>query len=265
MPLEQVAGNRGSAEKLIWTEDLKMKFRKAQNLLKSMKQISYPIPSDQIITYSDFSQDSGSIGGRMEIIRTFSDGSVKKFHAGFSACLNPSQKRWQVCESESLGAKLVLEHFQPLFRNSEHEIIHYCDNLPTIMAYERAKQGKFSTSSRIATFLLSINSMNVKIVHKSGASLKLTDYISRHPVKCEAVRCQICQYVSDEVAIGEAVVNQLTVSDVLDGSLPMPYLQVSAWIALQNKDKVISNLKIEVGQKPEVKKTGGDYTILKSL
>ena len=43
-PLEQVASSRGSAEKIVWTEDLKVKFRNAQNLLKSMKHIFFPIP-----------------------------------------------------------------------------------------------------------------------------------------------------------------------------------------------------------------------------
>ena len=97
----------------------------------------------------------------MEILRTLSDGTVRKFHGGFfSACLNPTQQRWMPCESECLGVKLVLEHFQPLFRDSQHPIIHYCDNLPTVLAYERAKQGKFSNSSRISAFLLSLNKMN---------------------------------------------------------------------------------------------------------
>ena len=61
--------------------------------------------------------------------------------------------------------------------------------------------------------------------------------------------------------------NKLTVTDVLDGNLMMPYIQVSAWSSLQNKDKVINKLKklIETGQKPEEKKTGGENTTLKNL
>ena len=152
-PLEQAASNRQSKEKIVWTESLIRQFRKAQELLKTIQDIFYPLPTDQIITYSDFSQDSGSVGGRMEILRTLPDGTVTKYHGGFfSVCLNPTQQRWMPCESECLGVKLVLEHFQPLFRDSHHPIIHYCDNLPTVLAYERAKQGKFSNSSRISCF-----------------------------------------------------------------------------------------------------------------
>ena len=151
-----------------------------------MVKIHYPIPSDQIFTYSDFSQDAGAIGGRMEIRRTNPDGSVSTLHGGFfSACLSPTRQRWCPCESECLGVKLVLEHFAPMIRELRHEVIHHCDNLLTCLAYERSKQGKFSNNSQIAAFLLTINSMNVKIVHKSGTTLKLTDYISRHTVKCD--------------------------------------------------------------------------------
>ena len=64
-PLEAITGSRGSAGIIVWTEDLKSHFIKAQNLLKTMVKIYYPIPSDQIFTYSDFSQDAKAIGGRM--------------------------------------------------------------------------------------------------------------------------------------------------------------------------------------------------------
>ena len=267
-PLEALTGGRGSAEKIVWTEDLQSKFMKAKQFLKTMEKIHYPVPDDQIFTYSDFSQDAKAVGGRMEIHRKNDDGSVSILHGGFfSACLSQTRQRWCPCESECLGVKLVLEHFAPMIRESKHEVIHHCDNLPTCLAYARSKQGKFSNSSRIAAFLMTINAMNVKIVHKSGATIKLTDYISRHPVKCDEDRCQICQYVTEQVFIGEGLINQLSVSDVLDGSLPMPYLQVSAWAALQSKDRVISRLKklIDTGQQPEAKKTGGENRILKNL
>ena len=68
-PLEQAASNRQSKEKIVWTESLTRQFKEAQELLKSNQDIFYPLPTDQVITYSDFSQDSGSVGGRLEILR----------------------------------------------------------------------------------------------------------------------------------------------------------------------------------------------------
>ena len=47
----------------------------------------------------------------------------------------------------------------------------------------------------------------------------------------------------------------------------MPYTQPRTWLALQKKDPALSKLSklIRSGQKPEDKKTGGDYTVLKLL
>ena len=56
----------------------------------------------------------------------------------------------------------------------------------------------------------------MKLKHKAGADIKLTEYISRHPVKCVADRCQVCQYVSEEVSIGDTLVNQITVTDIIN-------------------------------------------------
>ena len=149
-PLEQAVAGKASSERVVWTEDLSNSFRVAKEMLKSMQDIYYPTQDDRIITYSDYSEDSKAVGGRLEFIRIMEDGSEKTYHGGFfSACLSGSRRKWLPCEAECLGVKLVLEHFAPLLRESKHQIVHYCDNLPTVLAYERLKQGKFSSSSRI--------------------------------------------------------------------------------------------------------------------
>ena len=154
-----------------------------------------------------------------------------------------------------------------MIRESQHPVTHYCDNLPTVMAYKRLKQGKFSASARIAAFLTTVNSYDVDVVHKSGKDILLTDYISRHPSSCSTKKCQVCEYVKEQVFIGEAIVGKVTASDILEGKYQMPYAQPSAWTTLQKKDPVLSKLYklIMAGQKPETKRTGGDNTILKSL
>ena len=60
---------------------------------------------------------------------------------------------------------------------------------------------------------------------------------------------------------------KITVDDIIQGKFNVPYLQPRTWIALQKKDNILSKLAklIESGQKPEVKKTGGDNTTLKLL
>ena len=103
-------------------------------------------------------------------------------------------------------------------------------------------------------------------MHKSGKDILLTDYISRNPNSCSTKRCQICEYVQDQVFVGEAIVSKVTAADILEGKFQMPYAQPAAWAALQRKDPVPSKLYklIKSGQKPETKKTGGDNITLKT-
>ena len=266
-PLELAAAGKQSAEKIEWSESLRNSFKAAKNLLKTLQSIYYLLPDDRLQTYSDFAQESMSIGGRLEIIRKQGSESVTLHGGFFSVCLNATQRKWLPCEAECLGVKLVLDHFAPLLKESNQQTIHYCDNLPTVNAYQRLKQGKFSSSPRIAAFLTSVNSHNVNIVHKAGKDIKLTDYISRNPMKCNSNRCQVCQYAAEQVEIGDAIVRKISVEDILSQKLKMPYVQPATWVKLQKKDPILSKLAklINVGQKPEVKQTGGDHTILKTL
>ena len=203
-PLEKVVSSRKSQEYIVWTPELSQQFSEAKSMLNSVKTVHYPTPEDKIFTYSDYSQDHHSVGGRLEFVRKLSDGSFKTFHGGFfSTKVAECKTRWQVCESESLACKLVLEHFRPIIQESSQIVTHYCDNAPTVQAFNRAKQGKFSVSSRISSFLLSINELNVEIVHKAGSKILATDFFSRNCSSCGVKRCQICQFVSKEVFVGE--------------------------------------------------------------
>ena len=99
----------------------------------------------------------------------------KHYMVDFTPSVSIRLKKWLPCEAECLGVKLVLEHFAPILKESKYQIVHYCDNLPTVNAYKRLKQGKFSSSPRIAAFLISVNSYDVDIIHKAGKDIKLTD------------------------------------------------------------------------------------------
>ena len=83
-PLEKLTAGRQSAGKINWTEEAASYFDKAKLNLKKMQAIYYPTSDDQIYTYSDFSQDSSAVGGRLEFVRLNEDGSCKTFHGGFS-------------------------------------------------------------------------------------------------------------------------------------------------------------------------------------
>ena len=88
-----VAG-KGTSERLTWTEEAKVQFQKAKDLVATVKGIYYPLPTDKIRTFSNFSQDSKAVGGRLEFVRTEANGKETTYHGGFfSACLNNNQKR----------------------------------------------------------------------------------------------------------------------------------------------------------------------------
>ena len=68
-PLEQLVAGKTSAEKVSWTDESQSNFQKAKDLVATVKGIFYPLPSDRITTYSDYSEAANSVGGRLEFTR----------------------------------------------------------------------------------------------------------------------------------------------------------------------------------------------------
>ena len=63
-PLEAVLGGRGSAERIVWTEDLIGAFKKCKKSLNDINIIHVPKPTDTLHTFSDYSQTAKAVGGR---------------------------------------------------------------------------------------------------------------------------------------------------------------------------------------------------------
>ena len=78
-PLEQLVAGKTSAEKISWTEEAQSNFQKAKDLVATVKGIFYPLPTDKITTYSDYSEAANSVGGRLEFSR-IENGKEIKFH-----------------------------------------------------------------------------------------------------------------------------------------------------------------------------------------
>ena len=109
--------------------------------------------------------------------------------------LREHQTRWLPCEGEALAVKLIVNHFSNYIREAKHPTIVNTDNQPIVAAYNRLKQGEFSNSSRIASFLTSLCIYNIEIRYFPGKEQKVGDFYSRNPVPCENVeKCQICQF-----------------------------------------------------------------------
>ena len=85
---DELIGNRASAEKIIWTEDLEEAFEKAKKSLNTILIVHTPRPDDKLHTYSDYSEENKCIGGRLEIHRKDEGGKVTKL----SESQSPSTK-----------------------------------------------------------------------------------------------------------------------------------------------------------------------------
>ena len=272
-PLEKIIGARGSAERITWTDDLRKAFQNVKDAIRKPDGIYVPRDTDRIETSSDFSKSQGAVGGMMTIIRKDSSGNEVKLLGGhFSVKLNKGRSLWLPCDGEALACKLVLEHFQNEIRESKHEVIHYTDSMPVVMAARKLVTGRFSTSAKITAFLATIATLPVRIEHRPGSSMKLSDHASRNPPPICESDCQICKYVQDETDVG----NQLSIfklnekddcEEIFKESDSVPFLQLKTWLHEQRNCPVHGKLMklIKTGQTPEQKKTGGTNTTLKHL
>ena len=156
-----------------------------------------------------------------------------------------------------------------MIRESNNQHYHFTDSLPCVHAAKKAKLGAFSSSARISTFLSSISNLNVEFHHTAGKTLKLVDYISRNPLKCSEEKCQICNFNSKQVQIGDNAgkVREISMQEIMDGTAKMPFGQRQTWLQAQNDDKTHSILKklIDTSQAPEKKRTKNEHTKLKLL
>ena len=59
-----------------------------------------------------------------------------------------------------------------------------------------------------------------------------SDYSSRHSIECPDHSCQVCHFVND---LQDSVVRDITVQDVLDGSIKMPFTSRIAWLSTQQE------------------------------
>ena len=149
----------------------------------------------------------------------------------YSVKLKGHQTDWMPCEHEALAIGTGINHFSPYVRENEQSMQIFSDNKACVEAYQKLCKGSFSASSRISTFLSTLNTNNVTLEHLRGKDNIKSNFASRHPQSCIGCKCQICRFVND---LSESVVNSVTVSDVLSGSITMPYLNKSAWKSVQH-------------------------------
>ena len=148
----------------------------------------------------------------------------------FSANLQKHQVTWLPCEIEALAIGVAIRQFAPYIIQSLHTTKVLTDNRPCVQTYKKLKRGEFSASSRVTTFLSAVSRYSVHIRHIARVENLPSNYASRNPKECLDSSCQICKFI---IELEDSVVRSLSVSDVLQGSVKMPFTSRAAWQATQ--------------------------------
>ena len=239
-PFEKLVAAKASAERIIWTEDLRKSFNEVKAAIANPQGIHYPLKTDRLQISSDFSKQHGAVGGHMTIIREVNGEEVILLGGHFSATLTKDQCEWLSCEGEAKAAQLVAQHFEHFIRENPNTTTLLCDNMPTVRAWKKMQQGQFSSSPRISTFLSALSSMPIRMEHRPGSSLEITDHASRHASPPCGGHCAICKFIEQEVTQGNNCdkltsttftayrrrdsLNQTNASDVIERNCQLVFL-----------------------------------------
>ena len=234
-PLEEACSSHESGDKLVWTEQLLEAFENSKKHLKKAEAVVLPKISEQLHIICDAATRSASIGSAMYVVR-----NKKLYLVGhFNAKRRNHQVTWLPCEMEALCIGVSVKHFSPYILQSEAQTKVLTDSKPCVQAYLKMKTGKFSSSTRVQTFLSIIHTFRVEVIHIPGKNNIFADFASRHAVTCEG-SCQICTYISELEA---SVVGSLQVKDIVSGKTTIPYTSRAAWLDIQKSCPELMKVK----------------------
>ena len=258
--LEKAVAGKNSRDKVPWSPELLADFDKAKESIKTSKPVTIPKSTDKLKIFTDWSQDSDAVGGRLVIERLVEDKPVNLNGGEFSCRLKGAQTRWTPCEKECLAIKLLVQHYQPFIRESANTSTIYTDNIVAVHAYAAVQQGKISTSSRVASFISTLCENRLEIVHIPGELTKVADFNSRNPVHCTQPKCQTCNFVAYELDSQDNIIRHISTDKI-------PLSERPTWIDLQKQDPTISQLHrlIKQGQTPEKKIKNKNLKLLHNM
>ena len=241
-PLEDAVAGRGSAEKIMWSEELATSFKHAQTYLQNSDTITIPTPDDHLWILSDGAQKTPGIGSTLFV--THQDG--KRSVAGYySAKLRKRQLDWLPCEIEALAISASISHFSPYIVQSRHRTTILTDSKPCVDAIRKLSKGQFSLSARVTTFLSVVSRYQCEVNHVKGTDNIFADFQSRNTVCCEDQSCQVCLFVH---RLEESVVRSVSVKDILDGTIKIPFTSRAAWRSAQEECPDIRQAKAQLKQ-----------------
>ena len=190
------------------------------------------------------------IGATLYILR---DDKLKL--AGFlNAKLKKYQVSWMPCELEALCIGTAIKHFSPYIVQSSQTTEILTDSKPCVQAFDKLQRGDFSASAHVTTFLSMATRYQVHIRHVAGVSNLPSDYTSRHPLTCTNHSCQLCKFIYEST---ESTVRNLSVKDVIEGAVRMPFTSRVAWYQSQHEcpDLRRTHAHLTQGTRPSKKDT----------
>ena len=263
-PLEKVTAGRKSGEKIVWNEALRNSFDKVQKATANPENLALAKPGEKLFVYPDWSDENQSGGAPLYVRREGKWLKVRNFTQRLRAA-----RKWSPCEGEAWMIRTAVENHGPWIAQSGVPCEVNTDNSACVLCFQRLRRGQFSRSVRVAFMLSTLAEFNVYIIHRAGANHP-GDFDSRHPVQCTfGVKCQVCSFAhnlsgptAQELAhpsltkmpldiaskkvkfdkiIGE--VRSISVDDVLNGRVLLPFTQRSGWKNIQDEDKMLKTLK----------------------
>ena len=227
-PLDAVTAGRPSQESISWTDDLRTAFRSAPNALSSALTITLPRPEDQLWIVTDGAVRDTGIGATLYVTRS------DKLHVSgfFSAKLRGSQTTWLPCEVEAFSIAAATKHFSPYLIQSSKKACILTDGKPCVQAYEKLCRGKFSASLRVSTSLSVVSRYQAPVRHVSYASILQSDFASRNAAPCDNETCKVCAFIT---RTRDSVFRAVSVHDVLQGNVHLPFTSRPAWLAVQSE------------------------------
>ena len=171
----------------------------------------------------------------------------------FSAKLQGSQTTWLPCEVEALSIA-ANKHFSPYLIQSVKKACILTDSKPCVQAYEKLCLGGFSSSPRVSTCLSVVSRYQASFRHVSGSAILPSDFASRDAAACDNETCQVCSFIS---RTRDSVVRAVSVQDVLQGNVRLPFTSRPAWVSVQSecRDLRLTNAHLVQGTRPSKKLT----------
>ena len=248
-PFEKLcSSNKPAAERILWTDELLIKFQEAKSHLTSAKVITYPRRNEALQIVTDAS--AKGLGAAMYAIR-----NGKPVLAGlFNAKRKPHQIGWLPCELEALAITASVQHFSPFITQSTQRTKVLTDSSPCVQAYKKLARGEFSRSPRVTTYLSTLSHYQVELQHVAGKCNAFSDFASRNPIECGGA-CQICQFVHE---LENSVVNSVSFQDVMSGKCSVPFASRGGWYSLQQECPDLKRLTklLKAGKDPKKEERG---------